>query len=129
MFNPQMLSALLAARQAGGAGTGATGTGSSDDAVGQASSQLQGADPSFGVKRLMAIKKEIAAMITQYAFRVPGASRALSSCLKGIDSSMKEMQQALATQQAVGGPIALSAIPQPAPPGAIGAQPPQGAGQ
>ena len=123
---------------AGNAGSGATGTGTADAAVGSAATQLQGADPAYGLKQLMQIKKDLAAMITQYAFRVPGAARALSSCLKGLDSGIKEMQTAQSTMQAVngpgggapggasGGPIALSAIPQPSPPGALGASPPQG---
>ena len=78
------LSAMLAAKSPGGAGTGATGTGSSDSAVGNASTQLQGADPKYALKELMGVKQTIANYITSLAFRVPAASRALSSTLKGI---------------------------------------------
>lgn len=120
------LSAMLAAKSPGGAGTGATGTGSSDSAVGNASTQLQGADPKYALKELMGVKQTIANYITSLAFRVPAASRALSSTLKGLDSTIKELQQAQATLEAVGGPVSLSSIPQPQPPGAAGGAPQMG---
>lgn len=136
-----MLLSMLAARagaSAGGAASGATGTGTADDAVGSASNQLQGADPAYALKEAMDLKRRLVAIITTQAFRVPGAARALSSCLKGLDSGIKEMQQAASTAEAVGagggnpgapgGPVSLSAIPMPSPPGALGASPPQGAG-
>ena len=126
-----MLLAMLASKagaSAGGAASGATGTGTADDAVGSASNQLQGADPAFALKEAMDIKRRLVGIITTQAFRVPGAARAFSSCLKGLDSGIKEMQQAQSTAEAVGGPVSLSAIPQPSPPGALGAPPPQGAG-
>lgn len=119
----------------GNAGSGATGTGTADDAVGSATNQLQGADPAYALKQLMDLKKTLVGIITTQAFRVPGAARALSSCLKGIDSGIKEMQQAQSTMDAVnsggggslpGGPVGLSAIPQASPQGALGAPPPQG---
>lgn len=125
-----MLLALLASKAGaagGNAGSGATGTGTADSAVGDASTQLQGADPAYALKQAMEIKRQLVQIITTQAFRVPGAARAFSSCLKGLDSGIKEMQQAQSTAEAVGGPIGLSAVPQPSPPGALGAAPPQGA--
>ena len=125
-----MLMALLAARQQGGAGMSATGTGNSGDAVDSAGTQLQGADPAYMLKEATDLKRRLVGLITPAAFRIPGAARALSSCLKGLDSAIKELQQAQSTAEAVaGGPVALSAIPQPSPPGALGASPPQPSGQ
>ena len=125
-FDPRMLLSLLASKGPAGAGGGATGTDTAAPAVGNASSQLQGADPAFALKEIMQLKQTAANYITQLAFRVPAASRALSSTLKGLDAAIKELQTAQSTAEAVGGPVGLSAIPRPTPPGAIGASPMQG---
>lgn len=119
-IGPQIL-AMLAARQQGGAAGATTGAGASDESVGNASAQLQGADPGYALKEINAVKQTISNYISTLAMRVPAASRALASTLKGFDAAVKELQNAQATAQAVGGPVNLSAIPRPQPPGGTGA--------
>src|SRR5438445_5615139 len=104
----------------GGAAGAATGTGGAEESVGPAARELQGADPGYALKLIADIKKKLADLLPTLAFRAPAASRALMSSFKGIDSAIKELQQANATLQAVGGPINMSAIPQPMPPGGTG---------
>jgi hypothetical protein len=111
--------AMLAAKSQGGAGTGATGAGAPDSEVGNASAQLQGADPSYALKEINGIKQTISNNIASLSMRIPGAARALAGTLKGLDAAIKELQTAQATAQATGGPIKLSAIPQPQPNGGI----------
>jgi hypothetical protein len=118
-INPQAILAMLKAR-AGGAGAAGAATGApggAEDAVGPATNQLQGADPEYALKMISSLKKQIADMIPTLAFRAPAASRALVSTFKGIDAAIKELQQAQATLNAVGGPIKMSGIPQSQPPG------------
>jgi hypothetical protein len=120
-FNPQALLQMLSARGGGAVpgqpGPTSTGTGSGDEAVGNASTQLQGANPEYALKEIMDVKQRVVNNITTLAFRVPSASRALSSILKGLDAAIKELQNAQSTMQAIGGPVNLSAIPRPSPPG------------
>lgn len=122
-FDPRMLLSMLSARSAGGAGMGATGTGTAGPAVGNASTQLQGADPSMALKQIQQVKQTIVNMISPLAFRVPAASRALAGTIRSLDAALKELQQAASTAEAVGGSVGLSAIPRPQPPGAVGASP------
>jgi hypothetical protein len=117
-INPAMLLQMLKARSmGGGAAAGATGTGATEEAVGPAARQLQGADPAYSLKLVMKIKQDIANLIPALAFRAPAAARALSASFKSLDSAIKELQQAQATMQAIGGPVGLSAVPQPQPAG------------
>lgn len=118
-----MLLQMLAAK-AGGGQSGATGTGASGEAVGSASRQLSGSDPSYNLKMVMKAKQDMASMVPELAFKAPGAARALAALMKGFDSAIKELQQMQATMQAVGGPVGLSAIPRPQPPGGTGAPSP-----
>jgi len=115
-FNPQMLLSLLKSKMggAGGAAGAATGTPGAEESVGPATRELQGADPNYSLKVITDLKKQIADMIPTLAFRAPAASRALVSTFKGLDAAIKELQQAQATLNAVGGPLKLSAIPMPA---------------
>lgn len=122
-IGPQIL-AMLAARSQGGAAGSTTGAGASDEQVGNASAQLQGADPAYALKEINSVKQTIANYISTLSMRVPSAARALSSTLKGFDAAIKELQTAQATAQAVGGPVNLSAIPRPQPPGGTGAPSP-----
>ena len=119
-FDPRALLSLIASRGAGGAGASATGTGTAGPMVGNASAQLQGADPKFALKQVQKMKQDVANLIAPLAFRVPAAARALASMMKGFDSTIKELQQAASTAEAVGGPVGLSAVPGPQPPGASG---------
>lgn len=128
-FDPRMLLSMLAARAQAGAGGGATGTDTAGPALGNAATQLQGADPGMLLDQAKQVKSQIVDMFRASAFRVPAASRAFASMMKSIDAAIKELQQAQSTAEAVGGPVGLSAIPQPSPPGALGAQPPQGSTQ
>lgn len=120
-FNPQALLQMLSARGGGAVpgspGPTSTGTGSGDEAVGNASTQLQGANPEYALKEIKSAKQSIVNNITTLAFRVPAASRALTGCIKNLDAAIKALEEAQSTMQAVGGPINLSAIPRPAPPG------------
>jgi hypothetical protein len=116
--------AMLAAKQQGGAGTGATGAGAPESEVGNASAQLQGADPAYALKEINSIKQAISNNIASLSMRIPGAARALAGTLKGLDAAIKELQTAQATAQATGGPIQLSAIPRPQPPGSVSAPSP-----
>src|SRR5271168_107481 len=126
MQNPGMLLQLL--KGASGAGApgapqqagAATGTGSGEDALGPATRELQAANPDYALKTVNAIKKQVTDLIPTLAFRAPGAARALASLIKGLDASLKELQTAQQTLQAVGGPIKNSAIPMPQPPGGSG---------
>ena len=118
------LMAMLAARQQGGAGASATGAGAQDSEVGNASAQLQSADPAYALKEINQIKQTVSNYVASMSMRVPGVSRALSSTLKGFDAAIKELQNAAATAQATGGPVNLSAIPRPQPPGGTGAPSP-----
>jgi hypothetical protein len=115
-----MIAALLKARNPGGvagAATGASG-GASNDSVAPAIRELEGANPEFTMKQLQDIKKRMADMIPLLAMRAPGAARAIASTFKGLDSALKELQQAQATLSAVGGgPIKSSSVPMPQPPG------------
>lgn len=104
----------MAARQ-GGAGAGATGATDTPNMLGPAAAQLQGANPEMILKQVQRIKQEVANLIPVVAFRIPASARALSSVFKGLDSAIKELQTAAATAQATGGPLRMSAIPQPAP--------------
>ena len=113
------LMAMLAAKQQGGAGSGATGAGAPDSEVGNASAQLQGADPAYALKEINSVKQTISNYIASLSMRIPGAARALSGTLKGFDAAIKELQTAQATAQATGGPINLSAIPRPQPQGGV----------
>lgn len=106
---------MLAQRGAGG-GAGA-GAGSSPEDAAPASRELQGADPEYALKLVSDLKKKAADLIPMLAFRAPAAARALASTFKGLDAAIKELQQAQATMQAVGGPINMSAVPKPTPPG------------
>jgi hypothetical protein len=116
--NPQAILQMLKARMGGaGAAGGATGTGGAEESVGPASRELQGADPEYALKLISQLKKQIADLIPTLAFRAPAASRALVSTFKGIDAAIKELQQAQATLNAVGGPIKMSGIPAQQPPG------------
>ena len=117
-IGPALL-AMLAAKSQGGAG--ATGAGAPDEQVGNASAQLQGADPAYALKEINAAKQTISNYIATLSMRIPAAARALSSTLKGFDAAIKELQTAQATAQATGGPVNLSAIPRPQPPGGTGA--------
>jgi hypothetical protein len=114
--NPAMLMALLRAKQPGGvAGTSASGAGF--DSVAPAARELQAANPDYTLQLISQVKKQIVDLIPVLAFRVPGAARALMSVGKGIDAALKELQQAQATNEAVGAPIQSSAVPMPQPPG------------
>lgn len=121
-MNPQMLLQMLAARS--NQGQGATGTGASGDAVGSATRQLSGSDPAYNLKMVMQAKQQMANMVPELAAKAPAAARAVASLMKGFDAAIKELQQLQATMQAVGGPINLSAIPRPQPPGGTGAPSP-----
>jgi hypothetical protein len=77
---------------------------------------MQGADPGYALKLVNELKKQIADMIPTLAFKAPAASRALVSTFKGLDAAIKELQQAQATMNAVGGGIKMSAVPTPQPP-------------
>jgi hypothetical protein len=110
--NPAMLMQLLQ-KVKGGAGGGAPG---GDDSTGPATREMQGADPGYALKMINDLKKKIADMIPTLAFKAPAASRALVSCFKGLDAAIKELNQAQATMNAVGGGIQNSAVPQPQPP-------------
>lgn len=122
-MNPQMLLAMLKSKMggAGGPAGAATGTPGAEESVGPATKELQGADPNYSLKVITDLKKQIADMIPALAFRAPAASRALMSTFKGLDTAIKELQQAQATLNAVGGPLNMSAIPMPQPPGGSGA--------
>jgi hypothetical protein len=123
-INPQMLLAMLKSKMggAGGPAAAATGTGGAEESLGPATRELQGADPEYALKLVNNLKKQIADMIPTLAFKAPAASRALVSTFKGLDAAIKELQQAQATMNAVGGGIQNSAIPQPQPPmGGVGA--------
>src|SRR5580765_6882900 len=113
-INPQMLLQLLAKGGQGGAAAGG------DDSTAPATRELQGADPAYALKLINSLKKQIMDLIPTLAFKAPAAARALMSTAKGIDTSIKELQQANETMQAVGGPINMSAIPRPQPPGGTG---------
>jgi hypothetical protein len=117
--NPQILLQLLKSKTGGAAGPAgaATGTGGADESLGPATRELQGADPDYALKLVNNLKKQIADMIPTLSFRAPAASRALASTFKGLDTAIKELQQAQATMNAVGGGIKNSAVPQPQPPG------------
>lgn len=112
-FNPQMLLQMLS-RGRGGAGGG-------EESAAPASRELQGADPEYALKLVNDLKKKAADLIPMLAFRAPAAARALASTFKGLDAAIKELQQAQATLQAVGGPINMAAVPKPQPPGSTGA--------
>ena len=125
-INPSMILQLLKSQSGMGGGVPggtATGSGSADEGVGPAMQQLQGADPEYALKLINNIKKQIADMIPTLAFRAPAAARNLVSCFKGLDGSIKELQQAQQTKQAVGGALNMSAIPQPQPPGSSSGSP------
>ena len=77
-FDPRALLSLIASRGAGGAGASATGTGTAGPMVGNASAQLQGADPKFALKQVQKMKQDAANLIAPLAFRVPAAARALA---------------------------------------------------
>ena len=121
-INPQMLMALLRSKAPGGVAGNATGApgagGGAEDSVGPAARELEGANPGYALQMITRIKQDVVNMIPTLAMKAPGAARALASILKGLDASLKELQQATATKDAVaGGPIKSSAIPQPQPPG------------
>ena len=112
---------MLKARSAGAGAPGqATGAGGAEESVGPASRELQSADPEYALKLITSLKKQMAEMIPTLAFRAPAASRALMSTFKGLDSAIKELQQAQATLNAVGGPMKMSSVPTPQPAGSGG---------
>ena len=101
-----------------GAAGAATGTPEAGVSVLPATRELQAANPEYALQLVQEVKKQIVNLIPTLAFKAPGAVRALSSTFKGLDAALKELQQAQATLQAVGGgPIKISAIPTPQPPG------------
>lgn len=121
-INPAILQMLAQKMgQAGGAPGGAPGAGGGEESMSPATRELQGADPGYALKLINSLKKQIMDLIPTLAFKAPAAARALMSTAKGIDTSIKELQQANATMQAVGGPVNMSAIPKPMPPGGSGA--------
>lgn len=97
-----------------------TGTGAGSESVGPAVADLTKANPDYALKMVTDIKKRAVDLIPVLAFRAPGAARALSTSLKGLDAALKELQQAAATLEAVAGPIKNSAIPTPQPPTSSG---------
>jgi hypothetical protein len=123
--NPQMILAALKQSQggAGGAAGAATGTPGASESLGPATRELQAADPDYALKIVNALKKQIADMIPTLSFKAPAASRALVSTFKGLDAAIKELQQAQATKNAVGGVVNMSAVPTPQPPGDSGGAP------
>src|SRR5271167_1716487 len=119
-----MILQMLKSKMGGAAGPAGAppGAGGTEESLGPATRELQGADPDYALKLVNSLKKQIADMIPTLAFRAPAASRALVSTFKGLDAAIKELQQAQATMNAVGGGIKNSAIPQPSPPsGGMGA--------
>lgn len=116
--NPQALLATLKSMSGGQAGPAgaATGTPSAGESLGPAVRELSASDPNYALKQISNLKKQIADMIPTLAFKAPAASRALVSCFKGLDAAIKELQQATATMNAVGGAVKNSAVPQPQPP-------------
>lgn len=101
-----------------GAAGGATGEGEApQDNVSPAVRELQSANPQLAIQMVSDMRKKIANLIPMLTMQAPGAVRALSSCFKGLDAALKELQQAQATLSAVGSPIKNSAIPTPMPPG------------
>lgn len=117
-INPAAILQMLKARAGGAAAPGgATGAPGAEESVGPASRELQSADPEYALKKVNQLKKDIAEMLPVLAFRAPAASRALMSTFKGLDAAIKELQQANATLQAVGGPIKMSGIATQQPPG------------
>src|SRR5262249_16100895 len=114
-LNPAMILQLLKARQ--GAGGGAPGAPGGGDDTGGVSRELQGSDPEYASKLVTDIKKKIMDLIPTQAFKAPAAARALASTMKGVDTALKELNQAQQTMQAVGGPMGLSAVSKQQPPG------------
>jgi hypothetical protein len=116
-INPAMIAQLLK----GGAGGQATpqpgGGGGGDESLAPATREMGANDPTYALKLINNLKKQIADMIPTLAFRAPAASRALVSTFKGFDTAIKELTEAMKTMQAVGGGVQNSAIPQPQPRG------------
>jgi hypothetical protein len=124
--NPQMILQMLKSRMAGaGGGAGAPMPGAPgpapDESTDPATREMAGADSGYALKLINNLKKQIADLLPTLAFKAPAASRALMSSFKGIDTAIKELQQAQATENAVGGPLKLSAAPTPQPAGGTGA--------
>jgi hypothetical protein len=113
-INPQAILQMLKSKMGGAPGGGPPSGG--DESLGPATREMQGADPEYALKLVNSLKKQIADMIPTLAFKAPAASRALVGCFKGLDAAIKELQQAQATMNAVGGGIKSSAVPQPQPP-------------
>jgi hypothetical protein len=125
--NPNMLLQMLSGGGGGGTpspGGAAPGGAPPGGAMGPAGRQLQGSDPGYDLKLVMKAKQDMANMVPALAARAPAAARAIASLMKGFDTAIKELQQLQATMQAMGGPIGLSAIPRPQPPGGTGAPSP-----
>lgn len=82
--------------------------------------EMQAAEPDYALKIITGLKKQIVDMIPSLSFKAPAASRALMSAFKGIDTAIKELQQAQATMNAVGGGLNMSAVPKQQPQGGTG---------
>lgn len=107
----------------GGPGTGPAGSpadASASMAFGKSLSDARQADPAALGQRIGSVKQEILDMINQTGMSNPGVARALSKCLQGLDSAVKEAAQAAATLQ-VATPIQASAAA--GAPGAMGPGP------
>lgn len=120
---PQIMALLKAQSGMGSGGVAGTATGgsSAEEGAGPASRELQNSDPNYALKIINSIKKQVADLIPTLAFSSPAASRNLSSCFRGFDGAIKELQQAQATKNAVGPALNMGAIPTPQPPGGPGA--------
>lgn len=116
-MNPQLLMSLLKSKMPGGAAGAATGAGGGEESLSPAVRSLQASNPDYFLKMVTDIRKQIYAMLPVLSQMNPGAARAILSTIKGFDSGIKELQQATAVANAVGGPINNSAIPKPQPPG------------
>jgi len=77
--DPNMVSELLASRMA----------------------ELGGADPKSVQRAMMQMKQQVATLIPQLAFRIPGVTKHLSSLFSNIDKVLEEIDKASQTQNAV----------------------------
>ena len=103
--NP-ILAQIIQRMGAGGA-SGPPGQPTDPEGMGASamSAELHGADPSFLLKSMMAIKQQLSQLFVQSSMRLPAVSGNIAKTMTALDRAIKEAQQASSTQSVVRAPV------------------------
>jgi len=94
----------------GGGVSGPQGQPTDDSGMGasQMAGELHGADPTFLLKSLQALKQQLSQLFVQSSMRLPNVAGNIAKTMTTLDRAIKEAQQAAATQSVVRAPLGFS---------------------